>query len=770
MALSREGLHDSIVDERKGAYLTAMTELTHLVQAAQAGDRAAFGQLVIRFQDLAFAGAYAVVGDAQTAQDVAQEAFLEAYRTLDKLREPAAFPGWFRRIVLGRSHRELRQQPRGVTPLERVDTLHLALDDPAERIDHWHLQNELTQALATLPAAQRLVVMLFYIEGYSYQELAAFLEVPLSTVKKRLFDARRKLSDQLQGRMLHMVRDRLQQSKPSQDAHFAQQVQFFLAIRAGDLATIKTLVAQNPTLLQVQTEWKMALGLHYWPLGSTALHLAAGMGSTALLAYLLAQPIAVDTMSRGGMTALQVAVIMQQTASVQLLLDHNADPNLRSAAGYPALHLAVMREYGAIAALLLKNGSDLALLDNQGRSALDWAVAKQNQRLVDLLVSYGAPQVDLPAAPVAPAASPQPTLAPTQFLGAVLHSDGAVRTPAEERESVAAGQSTLFVPPHTPLLPTGIKLIDLLAPLARGGQNGIFTSLSGAGLVVLIGQIIASVASPYQKAQKGSAVWLMQESTQYRAEEQRLNWRELGVNHDVVYVTSAPAADPTARWQTIETGVRIANQFQANGQEVLLLVDSQLAALEGALAYLRSNVAVTPAAAVTTLINGHHTPGALPAMYAGLDALLAFDYTRASYRLFPALDPLRSYSTLLDRGLVSADHRTIANAVKQLFQRYSELRAPMEQHKLTTDDLWYIEDDPDLATTINRAQRLDRFLTQPFAAAEPWTGIMGQWVSLDDTLAGCQAILAGHYDDVPQETLAYIGKIAEARAKALVLD
>lgn len=567
-----------------------------------------------------------------------------------------------------------------------------------------------------------------------------------------------------------MVQDRLQQSKPSQDEHFAQQVQLFLAIRAGDLATIKALVAQNPALLQVQTEWKMALGLHYWPLGSTALHLAAGMGSTELLAYLLAQAIDVDLMSRSGMTALQVAVVMQQTASVQLLLDHNADPNLRSAAGYPALHLAVMRAYGEIAALLLNNGSDLALLDHQGRSALDWAVAKQHQGLVELLVSYGAPPVALPVVSVAPATPSQPTLAPVQLLGAILHSDGTLRAPAEETERVAPVRSaSLALPAPSPLLPTGIKFIDLLAPLARGGQNGIFTSLSGAGLVVLIGQIIASVASPYQKAQQGCAVWLMQESQQYRAEEQRLSWRELGIHHDIVYVTSAPAADPTARRQTIETGVRLANQFQSNGQEVLLLVDSQLAEAAGALAYLRSNVAVTPTAAVTTLIHGHHTPGALPAVYAGLDALLAFDYTRASARLFPALDPLRSSSTLLDRGLVSVDHRTIANRVKQLCQRYSELRAPMEQHKLTTDDLWYIEDDPAVVTTINRAQRLDRFLTQPFVAAEPWTGSIGQLVTLDDTLAGCQAILAGHYDDVPKEALAYIGKIAEAEAKVLTM-
>ena len=641
---------------------------------------------------MAFAGAYALVGEAYLAQDIAQEAFLEAYHNLGKLREPAAFPGWFRRIVLGRSHRELRQQPRVLLGLDQVGTLYTDRDDPAQQIDAHHLQSELAQALQTLSEPQRLVITLCYIEGYRYQEIADFLELPLSTVKKRLFAARRKL----QGRMLHMVQDRLQQGKPSQDASFAQQVQFFLAVREADLATIKRLVADNPTLLQAQTEWKMALGLHYWPLGSTALHLAAGMGNTALLAYFLAQPVDLAVKSRAGMSPLHIATIMNQAACVQLLLDHNADPNQRAVNEQTPLHHAVLRNNHALAALLLENGADPSLQDAQQRTPMDWAVIRQNSQLIELLVNHGAPP---PADGMVMAAETQlnptePAFALNQLRGAILAADGSVRTAPSQSNPVHKSDGQALAPATSSMLATGIKFIDLLAPLARGGQNGIFTPLAGVGLMVVMGQLIHSMSV------------------------------------------------------------------------VLLLVDSQLAEVEGTLAYLRANVSVTAEAAVTTLVNGNHTPGALPVIYAGLDAVLAFDFTRAVARLYPALDPVRSYSTLLKRGLVSSTHQQVAAAIKRLLQRYGELRPPMEQHKMSTDDLWYIEDDPNLVAEINRAQRLDRFLTQPFYGAEPWTGIVGQLVGVDATIAGCQAILAGNYDALPKEAFAYIGAIEESAVKA----
>ncbi len=753
---------------------TAHGELSQLVRSAQAGDRLAFSQIVVRFQNMAFAGAYALLNDPHAAQDAAQEAFLEAYRNLSNLRNPAAFPGWFRRIVLGRSHRELRQRPPSIEPLEKmgpyVGDLHdLSSRDPAAQLEQLQLSDELERALSTLPEAQRLVVLLYHIEGYSYREIANFLEVPLSTVKKRLFDARRKLKE----RMLHMVQDQLRLTKPSQDLSFAQQVDFFLAIRAEDLAAIQRLVGENPALLTAKTEWKMALGLHYWPLGFTALHLAAGMGSTEILAFLLTQQNSSAPANQDKMTPLHVATLMGQTDAVQLLLDHETDPNARSPIGQTALHLAAIRGKEEIAKLLLHNNGDPSIKDDQGRTAMDWAAIQMNGALVDLLSKQGLP---IPAtftpAVMAQKATPTEQLAapPLALLGAILEHNGTIRVPSEEVSKRPAVQwDSLAEQPDPSILRTGLKFIDLLAPLARGGQNGIFTALSGVGLVVLIGQIIHSMRNYPTRQRQSCTVWLLQESNLLRAEEQKLNWRELGIEQEIVYVASRPGATEAAQQQTIETGLRIANEFQQNGWEVLLLVDSQLATKATVLSQLRTTAAVTAAAAVTTLIHGHHTPGALPAAHAELDTVLAFDYIRASNRLYPALDAERSHSTLFDRGLASPHHHRVASAVKRLLQRYGELRAPMEQYQLTTGDLWYIEDDPNLDADIKRARRLDRFLTQPFYGAEPWTGIAGQLITVEETIAGCQSILDGNCDELPEAAFLYVGNMAEVTEKAATL-
>ncbi|MCE7987802.1 MAG: sigma-70 family RNA polymerase sigma factor [Caldilinea sp. CFX5] len=733
-----------------------MTELRVLVEAAQDGDRTAFGEIVTRFQDMAFAGAFALLGDVQSAQDAAQEAFWEAYRNLTKLREPAAFPGWFQRIVVGRAYRELRRQPVTLLPLESMADMAGNQPDPAEQVLTQQQQAEIAQALATLPEAQRLAVTLFYIEGYSYQEIADFLEAPLSTVKKRLFDARRKLK----GRMLHMVQEKLQQAKPSQAADFAQKIQFFLALRDQDLGAIKTLVKQNPALLTAQTEWPMALGHYYRPPGSTALHLTAATGTTEMLAYLLAQPVDREAPDRNGMTPLHLAAIMGQAANVQLLLDHGANSNALSPIGQTPLHHAVLRDHLRIAEILLQNGATVDLPDQAGRTPMNWAVIRNNSAMVELLTTYGAQRpatlvASGPSAPVAPPAA----LDVTQLLGTIVTSADAVPQGAK-----AAGvpAEPLAGPDAAPLLPTGIKIIDLLAPLVRGGQNGIFTPLSGVGQQVVISQIIYSMKALHN----GYTVWLFLENDRRRAAEQKLVWREAGVDEQIVYVAGKSDDTPAAHRQTVATGLAIAEQFQRAGHNVLLLVESRLAESEGVMAALRTNTSVTPTAAITTLIYGNHTPGVLPAVYSGLDSVLAFDYTRAVHRLYPAIDPVRSASTLLQRGLLSPEHSATAAAVKRLLQRYGELRAPMEQYKMGSDALWYIEDDPNLHTDINSARRLDRFLTQPFHGAEPWSGLVGKLTPVAETIAGCQALLTGQYNALPEEAFAYVGALAEAVAKA----
>lgn len=446
-------------------------------------------------------------------------------------------------------------------------------------------------------------------------------------------------------------------------------------------------------------------------------------------------------------------------------MDHGADQNAHSAIGQTPLHQAVLRDNLSLAELLLQNGATVDEQDAEGRTPVDWAVLRNNPAMVELLVAHGAqPPANRNARATdqpTPDASPTPFDA-THLLGALVTGTGAVR------EGRQAG-TTVPRPPlrkmdetaAAPLLATGIKIIDLLAPLVRGGQHGIFTPLSGVGHQVVIGQLIHSM----QALHGGYTVWLFWESDKRRAAEQKQLWREAGVDDQIVYVAGNSQGTPADHRQTVETGLAIAEQLRRSGHEVLLLVESRLAETEGVMPYLRANTGITPTAAITTLIYGHHTVGVLPAVYAGLESVLTFDYTRAMYRLYPAIDPVRSFSLLLQRGLLSPTHQAVATEVKRLLQRYTDLRAPMEQHKLHVDALWYIEDDPHLATDINRARRLDRFLTQPFYGAEPWTGILGQLVPVESMLVGCQAILAGTYDALPEEAFAFVGAIEEAVAK-----
>jgi len=185
-----------------------MDEIEQLVTRAQAGDTDAYGDLVQRFQDMAYGYAFSVVGEWKLAEDAAQEAFVEAYRCMPTLREPRAFPGWFKRIVFKHCDRLTRGKQLTTTPLDDTQELPARTPDPADQAERQELRDSVLRAIRCLPAHQREVTTLYYINGYSQNEIAAFLEVPVSTVKSRLHTSRRQLKE----RMLDMVRDTLQSS------------------------------------------------------------------------------------------------------------------------------------------------------------------------------------------------------------------------------------------------------------------------------------------------------------------------------------------------------------------------------------------------------------------------------------------------------------------------------------------------------------------------------------------------------------------------------
>lgn len=198
-----------------------MKEFSHLVQAAQAGDREAYAALAQHFQGMAYAIAYRRVGNHHLAQDIVQDAIMEAFLHLSQLKEPSAFPAWFRQIVLWQCTRVLRQASIHYTSLEAVSEGLLAESNPEELAVRGEVQAYVRSAVASLPAHERLVTVLFYGCRYSYNEISDFLKIPLTTVKKRLYSARQRLKLQLQAALSDEIAHAKREREDAEGAEIA---------------------------------------------------------------------------------------------------------------------------------------------------------------------------------------------------------------------------------------------------------------------------------------------------------------------------------------------------------------------------------------------------------------------------------------------------------------------------------------------------------------------------------------------------------------------
>ena len=283
-----------------------MEELKILVTRVQRGDLEAFEAIVRRFQDMAVGYGYSMLGDRYLAEDAAQEAFLIAYRDLSALRNPAAFPGWFRQIVFKQIDRIRRSQRSPLISLDQVREISSHAPGPTEVIERKMIQDQIFEAIHTLPEHQRTVVTLFYINEYSQDEIGAFLEIPIATVKTRLHSARKRLKN----RMIAMIEDNLPEQRPSKDDLFTQKVMaLFKATIEDDTASVKELLMQDPALASASGELKSALWNAKTP-------------------------------------ALQVAVMYGRKDIVDLLLAHRADINeIDPVWGFTALHQAIDLEF-----------------------------------------------------------------------------------------------------------------------------------------------------------------------------------------------------------------------------------------------------------------------------------------------------------------------------------------------------------------------------------------------------------------------------------------
>ncbi|HET9018897.1 MAG TPA: F0F1 ATP synthase subunit beta [Acetobacteraceae bacterium] len=329
---------------------------------------------------------------------------------------------------------------------------------------------------------------------------------------------------------------------------------------------------------------------------------------------------------------------------------------------------------------------------------------------------------------------------------------------------------------------TGIKVIDLLMPLPQGGKAAMFGG-AGVGKTVLVMELIHAMAEKYQ----GISVFAGVGERSREGHELLHDMRGSGVLDHAVLVYGQMNEPPGARWRVGLSALTVAEYFRdRRHQNVLLLIDNVFrfvqagSEVSGLLGRLPSRVGYQPtlatevaalqeriasvAGAAITAIEAVYVPAddftdpAVTAISGHVESAIVLSRSLAAEGIYPAVDPLASSSVLLDPLVVGAEHYAIAERAREILAHWRDLRdviALLGVEELGAQD----------RQAVARARRLQRFLTQPFAVTEAFTGLPGRSVKLADTLTGCRAILDGEADDWPESALYMVGDLAEARRK-----
>mgnify|MGYP000601951673 CR=1 FL=1 len=336
--------------------------------------------------------------------------------------------------------------------------------------------------------------------------------------------------------------------------------------------------------------------------------------------------------------------------------------------------------------------------------------------------------------------------------------------------------------PATEILETGIKVIDLLAPYAKGGKIGLFGG-AGVGKTVLIMELIRNIA--YEHG--GYSVFA---GVGERSREGNDLWNEMnesGVISKTALVFGQMNEPPGARLRVPLSGLTIAENFRdESGQDVLLFIDnifrftqagSEVSALLGrmpsAVGYqptlatemgkLQERITSTRNGSVTS-VQAIYVPAddltdpAPATTFAHLDATTVLDRSISELGIYPAVDPLGSTSRILEPDILGRRHYDTARAVQRVLQKYKDLQdiiAVLGMDELSVED----------KAAVNRARRIQRFLSQPFHVAENFTGMAGKYVPLDETIRGFEAILGGECDDIPEQAFLFCGSIDDVLRK-----
>jgi F-type H+-transporting ATPase subunit beta len=327
------------------------------------------------------------------------------------------------------------------------------------------------------------------------------------------------------------------------------------------------------------------------------------------------------------------------------------------------------------------------------------------------------------------------------------------------------------------VLETGIKVIDLIAPITRGGKVGLFGG-AGVGKTVLIQELINNIA----KFHSGYSVFAGVGERTREGNDLYGEMEESGVIKNTSLVFGQMNEPPGSRLRVALSGLTIAEGFRDQGKDVLLFIDnifrftqagSEVSALLGrlpsAVGYqpnlaqemgaLQERITSTRKGSITSVQAvfvpaDDNTDPAPATTFAHLDSTIVLNRALTELGLYPAVDPLDSSSTILDPEIVGEEHYQVAREVQRILQRYKDLQdiiAILGLEELSDED----------KQTVARARRIQRFLTQPFFVAEQFTGAPGKYVSLADTIAGFREIIDGKHDNLPESAFYMKGDISE---------
>ncbi len=332
---------------------------------------------------------------------------------------------------------------------------------------------------------------------------------------------------------------------------------------------------------------------------------------------------------------------------------------------------------------------------------------------------------------------------------------------------------------------TGIKVIDLLAPYQKGGKIGLFGG-AGVGKTVLIQELINNIA----KEHGGLSVFTGVGERSREGNDLYHEMKDSGVINKTALVFGQMNEPPGARMRVALTGLTMAEYFRDQGQDVLLFIDnifrftqagSEVSALLGripsAVGYqptlatemgaLQERITSTTNGSITS-VQAVYVPAddltdpAPATTFTHLDATTVLSRSIVELGIYPAVDPLESTSRILDPRVVGKEHYEVATKVKNILERYKELQdiiAILGVDELSDED----------KSVVNRARKIQRFLSQPFTVGEQFTGIKGKYVPVKETVRGFKEILEGKYDDLPESAFLFVGTVEEAVEKAKTL-